>query len=44
VTLLVAAISVAGAFILIIELDHPFSELIQISSAPLQNAVSLIAK
>jgi hypothetical protein len=44
VTLLVAAISVAGALFLILELDHPFSGLIQISSAPLQNAVSLLAK
>jgi hypothetical protein len=44
VTLLLAAISVAGALFLIIELDRPFSGLIQISSAPLQNALSNLGK
>jgi hypothetical protein len=44
VTLLVAAISVAGALFLIMELDHPFSGLIQISSAPLRNALSVLGK
>jgi hypothetical protein len=44
VTLLVAAISVAGALFLIMGLDHPFSGLIQISSAPMRNAVSLLGK
>jgi hypothetical protein len=44
VTLLVAAISVAGALFLILELDHPFSGLIQISSAPLRNALSVLGK
>jgi hypothetical protein len=38
-TLLVAAISVAGALFLILELDQPFSGLIQIPSAPLRNAL-----
>jgi hypothetical protein len=44
VTLLVAAISVAGALFLILELDQPFSGLIQISSAPLHNALSVLGK
>ncbi|MBV8056246.1 MAG: DUF4239 domain-containing protein [Deltaproteobacteria bacterium] len=44
VTLLVAAISVAAALYLILELDHPFSGLIQISSDPLRNALSLLGK
>jgi hypothetical protein len=43
-TLLVAAISVAGALFLILELDHPFSGLIQISSAPLLNTLSALGK
>jgi hypothetical protein len=44
VTLFVAAISVAGALFLILELDRPFSGLIQISSAPLRNALLVIGK
>jgi hypothetical protein len=44
VTLLLAAISVAGALFLILELDHPFSGLIQISSAPLRNALLVLGK
>jgi hypothetical protein len=44
VTLLVAAISVAGALFLILELDHPFSGLIQISSTPLRNALAVIGQ
>jgi len=44
VTLLVAAISVSGALFLILELDQPFSGMIQISSAPLQNALSALGK
>jgi hypothetical protein len=44
VTLLVAAISVAGALYLILDLDHPFSGLMQISSAPLRNALSMLGK
>lgn len=44
ITLLVAAISVAGALFLILELDHPFSGLIQISSDPVRNALSALGK
>jgi hypothetical protein len=44
VTLLVSAVSVAGAIFLILELDRPFSGLIQISSAPLRNAIAVIGK
>src|SRR5215469_232363 len=44
VTLLVSAMSVAGAIFLIIELDRPFSGLIQISSAPLHNALAVLGK
>ena len=43
-TLLISALSVAGALFLILELDHPFSGLIQISSAPLRNALSVLGK
>jgi hypothetical protein len=44
VTLLVASVSVAGALFLILELDYPFSGLIQISSEPLRNALSVIGR
>ena len=44
VTLLLSAISVAGALFLIFELDRPFSGLIQISSAPLRNALAVMGK
>jgi hypothetical protein len=44
VTLLLAAVSVAGALFLILELDHPFSGLIQISSAPLRTALSMLGR
>jgi hypothetical protein len=44
VTLAVSGISVAGAIFLILELDHPFSGLIQISSAPLRNALAVLGK
>lgn len=44
VTLFVAAISVAGALYLVLDLDHPFSGLMQISSAPLRNALSVLGK
>lgn len=43
-TLLISAISVAGALFLILELDRPFSGLIQISSAPLRNALQVLGK
>ena len=42
ITLLLCALSVAGAMFLILELDHPFSGLIQLSSAPLRGALALI--
>jgi len=38
--LIVAALSVAGAIFLILELDQPFDGLIQISSRPMLNALS----
>jgi Protein of unknown function (DUF4239) len=44
VTLLLAAISVAGALFLILDLDHPFTGLLQISSAPMRNALSVLGK
>jgi hypothetical protein len=40
VTLLVCALSVSGAIFLILELDRPFGGLIQISSAPLRDALA----
>jgi len=43
-TLLISAVSVAGALFLILELDHPFSGLIQIPVAPLRNALSVLGK
>lgn len=43
-TLLIAAISVAGALLLILELDQPFSGLIQIPETPLRNALSVLGK
>jgi len=42
--LLVAAISVAGAIFLILELDQPFGGLIRISSEPMLNALNQLAK
>ncbi len=38
ITLLVCAVSVSGAIFLILELDHPFTGIIQISSEPLRDA------
>ena len=43
-TLFVVAISVAGALFLILDLDHPFSGMMQISSTPLHNALSVLGK
>jgi hypothetical protein len=40
VVLLVCSLSIAGALFLIVELDNPFSGLIQIPGAPLQNALA----
>lgn len=44
ITLLVSAMSVAGAIFLILELDRPFSGLIQISDAPLKSALVVLGK
>lgn len=44
VTLLVCALSVAGAMFLIVDLDQPFDGLIQISSTPLRNALSQLGQ
>lgn len=43
-TLFLCALSVSGAIYMILELDRPFSGLIQISSAPLRNAVAQLGK
>ena len=37
-------VAVAGAILLILELDRAFGGLIQISSEPMQNALSHLAK
>ena len=39
-TLVVCALSVSGAIFLVVELDRPFQGLMQISSAPLRNALA----
>lgn len=43
-TLLVCALSLAGAVFLIVDLDAPFGGLIQISNTPLRNALSQIGQ
>ena len=43
-TLLVCALSVSGAIFLILELDSPFSGLLQISDAPLRSAIAHIGQ
>jgi hypothetical protein len=43
-TLLLSALSVAGAIFLIIELSQPFEGLVQISSTPMQAALSRLAQ
>jgi hypothetical protein len=40
VTLLVCALSVSGAIFLVLEMDQPFTGMIQISSAPLRDALA----
>ena len=40
VALMLSALSVAGAIFLILELDMPFDGVIQISSAPMRNALN----
>jgi hypothetical protein len=42
VALFVGALSVAGAIFLILELNQPYSGLIQISDKPLRNAIAQI--
>jgi len=42
--LLICALSVSGAIYLILQLDHPFSGLIAISSEPLSNALQQLGK
>jgi hypothetical protein len=44
ITLLLCALSVSGALFLILELDHPFDGLIQISSTPLRNALEQLGQ
>lgn len=44
VTLFVAALSVAGALFLILDLDRPFSGLMQISSAPMRSALAVLGR
>lgn len=44
VTLLVSAMSVAGAIFLILELNQPFSGLMQISDAPLRTTLAVLGK
>jgi hypothetical protein len=44
VTLFVCALSVAGAILLILELDRPFAGIIQISSTPLRNALEQMGR
>jgi hypothetical protein len=43
-TLFLCALSVSGAIFLILELDHPFGGLVEISSVPLRNAIAQIGK
>ena len=43
-TLFVCALSVSGAIFLILELDSPFSGLLQISDLPLRNALALLGQ
>ena len=42
VTLFLCALSVSGAIFLILELDSPFAGLMQISDAPLRNALAIV--
>ncbi|MDY0884799.1 hypothetical protein ACFPL7_05220 [Dongia soli] len=44
VTFLLGALSTAGAVLLILELDQPYSGLLRVSSGPLQRALSLIGQ
>ena len=42
--LIVCALSVSGAIYLVLELDRPFTGLIQISNAPLKSALDQLGK
>jgi hypothetical protein len=42
--LVVSAISVAGALFLVLELDQPFSGIMQISDAPLRDAIAVLGR
>jgi len=42
--LLASAVSVCGAIFLLLELDHPFSGLIEISSEPMRNALQHLGR
>jgi len=44
VTLLVCALAISSAVFLILELDQPFGGLIQISSAPVRNALAQLGR
>jgi len=44
ITLLISAMSVAGALFLILDLDHPFSGFMQIPDTPLRNALAALGK
>lgn len=44
VTLLICALAVSSAIFLILELDRPFAGMIQISSAPVHNALELLGR
>src|SRR5262249_39740503 len=43
-TLLICALSVSGAIYMILELDQPFEGLVQVSGAPLQNALAQLGQ
>lgn len=44
ITLLVSAVSVAGAMFLILDLDHPFTGFMHIPDTPLRNALAVLGK
>jgi hypothetical protein len=44
ITLLVSAVSVAAAMFLILDLDHPFTGLMQIPDTPLRNALTVLGE
>ena len=44
VTLLISAVAVSSALFLILELDHPFAGIIQVSSAPIRGALEMLGR